>query len=230
MTTGHAGYLPDLSAIDLDSFGTELKTGRLLPSRQPLLEEIDARFAALAEAGIRNLADLKEGLGSAGRLVALARATGIPESYLKLLKREANSLLPKPFALRDVPNMPDEIIDALDNIGLADTQALFPRIRDAANRAALAAETNLDAEQVLWLAKLVDLSRIKWTGPKLTRLILDTDYDTVAKLAMADPHEALAAFKRAKAEHKAYDGPLGINDIESWIRQVVSKTPLVIAY
>jgi len=30
--------------------------------------------------------------------------------------------------------------------------------------------------------------------------------------------------------HKAYEGALGINDIDSWIRQIIKKTPLVIEY
>jgi hypothetical protein len=76
----------------------------------------------------------------------------------------------------------------------------------------------------------VDVSRIKWVGPKLSRLIVDTKYDTVEKLAGAKPVDVLNAFNDAKRTHKAYQGALGINDIDSWIRQVVKKTPLVIEY
>jgi len=91
-------------------------------------------------------------------------------------------------------------------------------------------KSGLSAEEILWLIRLVDVSRIKWVGPKLARLILDTKYNTVEKLAMANPSDLLNAFNEAKKIHKAYRGALGINDIDSWIRQVIKKTPWVIKY
>jgi hypothetical protein len=59
---------------------------------------------------------------------------------------------------------------------------------------------------------------------------ISAKYDTVKKLAEADPSDVLKVLNDAKKTHKAYQGALGINDIDSWIRQVVSKTPLVIGY
>ena len=230
MTQKQTGYFPDLSLIELETFKNDLRTGRLLPSRRPLLDDIDLRFAALEGAGLANLADVRAALASAKKLADTASRTGLPEDYLKLLKREINSILPRPVAFRDVPDMPDEILLALEDIGIADTAALFPHVRDPASRRRLAAETGLSDTDMVWLAKLTDVARIKWTGPKLARLIVDTEFDTVAKLAKAEPDAALAAFKRAKAQHKAYDGALGIDDIDSWIRQIVRKMPLVIDY
>ncbi|MBU1174100.1 MAG: DUF4332 domain-containing protein [Alphaproteobacteria bacterium] len=230
MTESQAGFMPDLSLISLDAFKHDLRTGRLLPSRRPLLDRIDEHFAALERAGIHDLAAAQSALGSAGRLKALAAKTGLSEDYLKLLRREINSVLPTPVVFRDVPNMPDELLVRLDDIGIADTAALFPHVRDPARRKTFAVESGLPDEDVLWLAKLVDVSRIKWTGPKLARLIVDTEFDTVEKLANAEPAAALAAFKRAKAENKAYDGPLGIDDIESWIGQIIRRMPKVVAF
>jgi len=230
MTQTQTGYFPDLSLIPLETFKNDLRTGRLLPSRRPLLDDIDKRFAALEGAGLVTLADVRAALASAKKLANVAARTSLSEDYLKLLKREINSILPRPVAFRDVPNMPDEILLALDDIGIADTATLFLHVRDPAGRKRLAAETGLSETDMVWLAKLTDISRIKWTGPKLARLIVDTEFDTVAKLAAAESDAALIALKRAKAQHKAYDGPLGIDDIENWIRQIVRKTPLVIEY
>ena len=230
MIDTQTGYLPDLSRITLGAFRHELETGRLLPGRRPLLDEIDARFGALERAGLGTLADVKAALSTTRKLLDVAARTGISADYLKLLRREINSVMPAPVAFRDVPNIADSTLAALDAAGVSDTADLFARVRNAQSRAAFSLQTGLSGDETVWLAKLVDVSRIKWTGPKLARLIVDSEYDTVAKLAAADPAAALAAFKRVKAQHKAYDGSLGIDDIELWIRQIVRKLPLVIDF
>ena len=52
----------------------------------------------------------------------------------------------------------------------------------------------------------------------------------IKQLAKANPIDVLNALNEAKKKPKAYDGSLGINNIDSWIRQVIKKTPLVIEY
>ena len=113
---------------------------------------------------------------------------------------------------------------------ITDTETLFSYVKDCDSRKNFEKESGLSKEEVLWLTKIVDVSRIKWVGPKLARLIVDTMYDTVEKLAKAKSTDVLNELNNAKKKHKAYDGPLGINDIDSWIRQVISKTPLIIVY
>ncbi|WP_158861270.1 DUF4332 domain-containing protein [Lunatibacter salilacus] len=223
-------YMPDLSKIGLDDFQNELKTGRLLPSRMPLLTDIESNFSIIQKKGINNADRLREELKSSERLGKLAEETGISEDYLKLLKREVNNLLPTPIKFVDVPNISDEIIKQLNELDIVDTENLFPYVKDPENRQKLKNLSGISMADILWLTKLVDVSRIKWVGPKLARLIVDTEYDTVEKLSHADPEMVLHAFDEAKSKHKAYQGALGIDDIKSWIQQVVSKTPIIINY
>ncbi len=222
--------MPDLSKIGLDDFQNELKTGRLLPSRMPLLTDIESNFSIIQKKGINNADRLREELKSSERLGKLAEETGISEDYLKLLKREVNNLLPTPIKFVDVPNISDEIIKQLNELDIVDTENLFPYVKDPENRQKLKNLSGISMADILWLTKLVDVSRIKWVGPKLARLIVDTEYDTVEKLSHADPEMVLHAFDEAKSKHKAYQGALGIDDIKSWIQQVVSKTPIIINY
>ena len=222
--------MPDLSNIGLDDFKNELKTGRLLPSRMPLLADIESNFSLIQQTGINNADRLREELKSNKRLAKLAEGTGISEDYLKLLKREVNNLLPTPVKFVDVPNISDEIIKQLNVLGIVDTENLFPYVKDPENRQKLKNLSGISMPDILWLTKLVDVSRIKWVGPKLARLIVDTEYDTVEKLSHADPKKVLDAFDEAKSKHKAYQGALGIDDINSWIRQVVSNTRIIIKY
>lgn len=226
----HTDYMPDISNLGLEDFKNELKTGRLLPSRKPLLNDIERKFSLIEQAGINNAGSLKDELNSSKKLSRLAKETGISEDYLKLLKREVNSLLPTPIKFVNVPNISEEIVKQLNALDIVDTENLFPYVTDPNNRQKFKNLSGFSIEEILWLTKLVDVSRIKWVGPKLARLIVDTEYDTVKKLSGADPEKVLNAFNKAKDKNKAYQGALGIDDIESWIHQVVFKTPLIIEY
>lgn len=223
-------YNPDISNISLEDFKNDLQTGRLLPSRKPLLKDIGKKFFLIQKAGINNAGRLNDELKSSKKLSGLAKATGISEEYLKLLKREVNNLLPTPIKFVNIPNIAEDILKQLHALDIADTEDLFPYVKDPDHRREFKILTGLSMEEILWLAKLVDVSRIKWVGPKLARLIVDTEYDTVQKLLGADPESLLLAFNKAKEKHKAYQGALGIEDMVSWIQQVVFKTPLVIEY
>ena len=230
MTKKELSYMPELSEISLDEFKKELKTGRLLPSRKPLLDDIDTKFSILKKTSISNAENLRDILKSGSKLKQLIKETGIPEDYFKLLKREVNNLLPTPVKFSDIPNISEKIVKKLSSLKIADAENLFSYVKDNDSRKNFEKESGLSKEEVLWLTKIVDVSRIKWVGPKLARLIVDTKYDTVEKLAKAKPTDVLDELNNAKKKHKAYDGPLGINDIDSWIHQVVSKTPLIIGY
>jgi len=230
MSKKQLNYMPDLSEISLDELKKELETGRLLPSRKPLLDDIDNKFSTLKKAGINNAENLREVLKNSTKLKKLIKETNISEDYFKLLKREVNNLLPTPVKFNDIPNISDKLLKKLNTQGIINTENLFPYVRDFNSRKNFKKASGLSKEEVLWLTKIVDVSRIKWVGPKLARLIVDTKFDTVKKLAEANPVDVLNYLNEAKKKHKAYDGPLGINDIDSWIRQVVSKTPQIIEY
>lgn len=222
--------MPDLSKLSLDEYKQELKTGRLLPSRKPLLEDIDLRFNILKNEGFTNIYDLKSCLESNTKFKLLITRTKLPDKYLKLLKREIGSILPTPIIFSDVPNISKTILKKLKELNISDTEMLFPYVINPKLRKNFEEKSKLTQDETLWLTKLVDVSRIKWVGPKLARLIVDTKFDTVKKLATANPSDALDSFNEVKKNYKYYKGSLGINDINSWIKQVVSKTPLVIKY
>lgn len=230
MTNQTVSYMPDLSKITLDEYKKELKTGRLLPSRQPLLEDIDEKFNILKKEGYSNLADLKKGLDNKKKFDEMVKKTGLSGDYLKILKREVGNVLPVPIKFSEIPNISEKIIKKLTDLNITNTEVLFPYIVDNQSRKEFLKKSGLNDDEVMWLTKIVDVSRIKWVGPKLAKLIVDTKFDTVEKLALAKPIEVLAAFNEAKRIHKEYDGPLGINDINSWIPQVVGKTPSIIKY
>ena len=230
MNKSENNYMPDLSKISLDEFKEKLKTGRLLPSRKRLLENIDTKFTRLKKAGLSNAENLRDTLKNSTKLKKLAEETDIEEKYLKILKREVNNLLPTPIKFNEIPDISKETLKKLISIGITDTEALFPYVCDIKTRNDLKNNYKFSEEEIHWLTKIVDVSRIKWVGPKLAGLIVDSKYDTVEKLANGKPAEVLKALNDAKNEKNNYQGSLGINDIESWINQVVSQTPIIIEY
>lgn len=230
MNKNENNYMPELSKISLDEFKHNLKTGRLLPSRKILLENIDKIFSKLKNAGLNNAETLRDTLKNSTKLKKLAEETDIEEKYLKILKREVNNLLPTPIKFNEIPNISKEILNKLVSIGINDTEALFPYVCDIKSRNHFKNNYKFSEEEIQWLTKIVDVSRIKWVGPKLAGLIVDSKYDTVEKLANGKPAEVLKALNDAKNEKNNYQGSLGIDDIESWINQVVSQTPIIIKY
>lgn len=230
MNNSENNYMPDLSKISLDEFKENLKTGRLLPSRKLLLESIDTKFAGLKKAGLSNVENLRDTLKNNTKLKNLAEETDIEEKYLKVLKREVNNLLPIPIKFNEIPDISKETLKKLISIGITDTEALFPYLCDIKTRNDFKNNYKFSEENIQWLTKIVDVSRIKWVGPKLAGLIVDSKYDTVEKLANGKPAEVLKALNDSKNEKNNYQGSLGINDIESWINQVVSQTPIIIEY
>lgn len=230
MTNQTISYMPDLSKIALDEYKKELRNGRLLPSRKPLLENIDEKFSALEKEGYSNLANFKKGLDNKKKFDEMVKKTGLSINYLKLLKREVGNVLPVPIKFSEIPNIFEKIIKKLTDLNITDTEILFPYIVNNQSRKEFLKKSGLNDDEVMWLTKIVDVSRIKWVGPKLAKLIVETKFDTVEKLASAKPFEALDALNEAKQTYKEYDGPLGINDFNSWIPQVVCKTPLIIKY
>ena len=107
-------------------------------------------------------------------------------------------MLPTPVKFDDIPNISEKIVKKLDSLSIDDTEALFPHIINSVSRKKFEKISGLPMKEILWLAKLVDVSRIKWVGPKLERLIVDTKYDTVKKLAEANPIDVLNALNSVK--------------------------------
>ncbi len=223
-------YTPDLSRISIEEFKNEFKVGRILPSRRPLLQDIDQCFRLFRKENIKTVRDLKRSISSSHKRKALAEKTGISENYLILLAREVGSLEPTPIVLSKIPAISTTIVQALSKSKIATTKDLFCHIIDQEHRKAFCKELGLSSEEVLWLARIVDVSRIKWVGPKLAGLIVSTKFNTVEKLAKADPMDVFHALNEAKESAPIYSGPLGVDDVDSWVLQVIRKTPLVIQF
>jgi hypothetical protein len=115
--------------------------------------------------------------------------------------------------LADFPEMPAELVEKLVEIGIKHPLHLYDRVLTPADRAALAAEIGVDEESILRLAKLTDLSRIRWVNHTFAYVLLEAGYGTSAKVAQADPAELYADLKALNEAREIYKGQIGLHDM-----------------
>ena len=224
------GYYLDLEAVSLEKLKQQLKSARLLPSQKILGEAVDERIACLQQHGIENLMQLQAVLKSKSDIQWLSEATGLSIEYLTILRREVNSHQPKPIALKDFPDVDPDVVQKLLQLGVKNTFQLFPKVLSPDDRIAFSKQHQIDHAALLELTKLTDLARLKWVGPKFARLLLESGYDTVEKVATSDAEELYVTLMRVNAEKNIYAGRLGFEDIEQWVKFAVQDVPRVIQY
>lgn len=220
----------DLGEFRLEKLKGLLKNSRMLPSQQILQEDIDKRFTCLKEHGIENLAQLQKALKSKRDVQSFAEASGVPVNYLTVLRREVNSYQPKPINLKDFPGVQLDVIQKLELVGIKNTKQLFEWVITKEGRKGFANQYQITYEDILELTKLTDVARMKWVGPKFARLLVESNYDTVEKVASSDYEALYQDLLRTNEEKGIYKGKFGLNDMKLWVMIVIQDVPQVIQY
>ena len=192
-------YHIDLERFSLERFRDILITGEVLPGRKILKEKISERFEILKSMGIRNLKELIEALKTKVKVERFSQESGLPKDYLIILRREANSYIPRPVNLKDIPGVDSEYIERLAAVGIKHTKHLFERARFKRDRAQLSRLVNVPSGALLELVKLSDLARIGGVGPVFARIFLDAGIDSLEKLSDSSADEV---FERTIAVNK----------------------------
>jgi len=222
-------YYIDLKAISLSEYKKELEQAELLPSRKILKEDIQQRFACLSQHGIKSLDDLLRALKTPEKLKAFAQKTGLPEDYLVILKREIGSSQPKPVNLKDFPGISQDTIQKLETLGIGNTKQLFSLVKTPDDRQELGHKTGISGADILELTKLTDVSRIRWVGANFARLLVDSEWDTVEKVAQADYHQLYNELVRINKEKEYFKGMFGLNDMKLCVN-AAKLVPAAIQY
>jgi hypothetical protein len=223
------GYYIDLESISLEDFQEKLRTSYVLPSRLILKEKLDKRFEYFQKMGINNIQQLLEVLKDKKKLAEIARIDCFPEAYLKNLYRELNSFHPKPNKMKDFQDIPGEVVSMLDKAGIKDTVDLFDKVKTPKNRKSFATETGISNSDLLKLTKLTDLSRIRWVGVMFARILYESGFDTLEKVANADYMELYYRIIQTNKEKNLYKGKIGPNDMRLCVH-AAKEVPLEIEY
>lgn len=194
-----------------------------------LKERLDERFGQFKSMGIRNVKELLLLLKRKETLTELSAVECLAGDYLIILLRELNSMLPKPNSIADFTGIAPDTVDRLARVGIKNTEKLYYRGLTHAQRKALSDTTGISIGEILELAKLSDLSRIKWVGVTFARMLYDLGVDTVEKAIKADPIELHARVNQLNREKNIYKGTIGLNDIRIFV-EMAKELPLEIEW
>lgn len=111
----------------------------------------------------------------------------------------------KPFRLKDMRGVDPDDLARLRSLGIADADQMLTAGRTPADREALARQTGVAPQAILEYVKLSDLSRVGGLKTVRARLYHDGGFDTLDKIATADPEEMRAALA-AYVERTGFDG------------------------
>ena len=191
-------YNLNLSEISVSEYREMLKGRNLLPGRRMLWRNLDENFAAIARQGIADAAELKKRLSTPAKLAALAKATGVGEEYLVLLKREIGTFDQKPVPLADFPGVGEALLGELRLKGIRTSKDYFESAHFGADE----------------LSSLCDLVRINGVGAVAARALFEAGYRSAGDAAQADASAMLEAVSRVNEERRYYKAKLGEKDMQ----------------
>ncbi len=218
------GYDIDLSKISIDDYKKILETTHLIPSWKMLKENID-HLDTIKKQGINHLEELQQRLKKKDRLLEFANQSDLSEQYLNVLRRMINGYIRKPNRIKDFPETSEDLILKLEKIGVKNTRHLFDKIRTSDNREVLSKQTGISDEETLRLTKLTDLSRIRWVNHTFAYVLYEAGYDTLEKMANANPNKLYKTVKQLNSERNFYPAHIGLNDMHMLVESANMVSP-----
>lgn len=222
-------YLIDLASVPIDKYREKLKTAYLPPSRKILRDSLKERFGYFKKLGVTNLNELISLLKKKDKMAELTKLDCFKGEYLAILLREINSMLPKPNKIGDFKGINIEAVKKLESNGITNTLKLYPKILTPKARIELSEATGIPNDQIIELAKLTDLSRIKWVGATFARMLYDLGIDSVEKAAKEDPEHLHRQINELNAKLNYFRGHIGLNDIKIFV-QAASEVPVEVIF
>ncbi len=187
-------YKTDLRKISTREFKDSLKSRSLIPSRKILLENIDKNFSQIEKLGIGDLARLYDFLKTKKKLANLSEKSSIDIKYLRILKREISSFVPKPIRLEDFPGFDEEFLFELELEGFTSSLHVFEDLQSQNQRNHFANKKNISITKLNQLYALCDLSRIYGVGAVFAKIIYESDIKSVGDFLNIDAEEACRRF------------------------------------
>ena len=208
------GYYIDLKKISISKYKKILKTADLLPSWKILEKNIDKNLYIIKKQNIENLDELLKALKDKSKLKNFSKQSGLSENYLAVLKRVVNGYLPRPNRIKDFVCISEDTTLKLENLGIKNTFQLYKEILTEKNRDELSNKTGISRNEIIRLAKLTDLSRIRWVNHTFAYVLLEAGFDTAEKVANADFKNMYVTIKKLNKEKNLYKGNIGEHDMK----------------
>lgn len=223
------GYYIDIEKMKLNDYKNILKESYMIPSRQMLKEDIDKSIDILAGQGVDNVAQLQKYLKSKPKLKKIADCTGLDEKYLNALRLELNAYLEKPTKVNAFVCLCDDVKIKLENADIKDTFDIYNSVITEVDRKTLSFDTGIEIDDVIMIAKLADLSRIRWVNHTFAYILYLTGYDTVEKVSKADYQQVYEDVRKLNKEQQIFKGNIGLNDMKLLV-ELSGRLPIDIQY
>ena len=187
------------SCYSLQKLKENLLSRELIPSRSSLKVDLEKRFKILEDLEISNLLDIINTLKSKKKIEEFSISSGISIEYLTLLRREVNSYLPNPVALKKFPGVSVKDLDRLSEHGIKNSRHLYEKASLKSSRVALAKIAGINLNELVGMA---DLARAYGVGPVFARILYDTGIHSIRELIKYSPEEIIQ-FYEDKFKQKA---------------------------
>lgn len=207
-------YYIDIEKISIDDYCKKLASAYLSPGRLILKENLDERFGYFKSIGIENVKGLGQLLKKKDKFSELSNIECLSAEYLTILLREINSIHPKPNNLSDFVKIAKDTVFKLQEIGITNTQKLYELVYTSADRQKVADNAGVTDQEILQLAKLADLSRIRWVGATYAQLLFDIGADTVEKVSKSSAVDLHVRINQIIKEQNIFKGAIGLNDVK----------------
>ncbi|MDX9883958.1 MAG: DUF4332 domain-containing protein [Prolixibacteraceae bacterium] len=208
------GYYIDFKSLSIDDFQSKLAAADLLPSRCLLKEKLTERFDCFRQKEIRNVYELQQTLKKKSKIEEFARTGIFDENYLIVLLREINSMQPKPCKIEEFRGISPETVACLAKSGVLTTAQLFDRVKTVLARKELSQEAGIPETEILLLAHLADLNRIRWVGATFARMLYDSGYCSASDLAWADYNQLHHQINQLNKKQNLFKGAIGLHDMK----------------
>ncbi len=211
------GFNIDLEKINMRMYEQLLLERSLVPSRMILKEHFDDYFKLLKQQKIPNVQALLKELKNKKNIKEMANKTKIPVEYLTILARETKSYIRSSIKLTKFPGLKARTSKLLAKVGIINTHQLFNEVLTPKSRKALASWAGIELDEVLMITKLTDLTRIRWVNHTFAYALYETGFDTLEKVATADPDELYEKVKKLNTERKFFPAHIGLKDMKRCI-------------
>ena len=208
-------YFINEGSTSLDDLQVRLESTDLIPSLQPLLEELTKKLGVLKKTGVKSIADLRARLKNKESLASLVGDSGIDSDYLVLLRRVVEGFFPKPQPLKVFDWLNKDAAVRLYQAGIKNTKQLYEAASSGLDE--LAKNAGLKKGDLSEFMVLSDLSRIQWVSPTFARTLMAAGFTSAEMVATADPEEFYEAIIRANNNARFYKGKVGLRDIKRLI-------------
>jgi hypothetical protein len=134
-----------------------------------------------------------------------------------------------PSSISELDGLEPSFASKMKSVGIRTTEKLLETAKSLKGRQMLAAKTEIDQEQLLRVANLIDRMRIKGVGQEYAELLEAAGVVTVKELRYRNPARLVKAMVKANANRRLVRVLPSEHTVGRWIEHA-KKLPVKISY